>query len=134
MTNTSIIFSACVLSLFSHVRLCDHTDCSPSGSPVHGILQARVLEWLPCPPAGDLPDLGIEPRFKCQPTPVLLPGKSHGRRSLVGYSPWGLKELDTTEQFHFHFPELQPDSLPPEPQGEPITLSTPGKRIIFHKE
>ena len=30
-------------------------------------------------------------------TPVFLPGKSHGRRGLVGYSPWGLKELDTTE-------------------------------------
>ena len=37
------------------------------------------------------------------PTPVLLPGKSHGWRSLVGYSPWGLKESDTTEQLHFHF-------------------------------
>ena len=37
------------------------------------------------------------------PTPVLLPGKSHGRRSLVGYSPWGLEESDTTEQLHFHF-------------------------------
>ena len=33
-----------------------------------------------------------------QPTPVLLPGKSHGCRSLVGYSPWGCKELDMTEQ------------------------------------
>ena len=37
------------------------------------------------------------------PTPVLLPGKSHGRRSLVSYSPWGLEESDTTEQLHFHF-------------------------------
>ena len=37
------------------------------------------------------------------PTPVLLPGKSHGRRSLVGCSPWGRKESDTTEQLHFHF-------------------------------
>ena len=37
------------------------------------------------------------------PTPVLLPGKSHGRRSLVGCSPWGLEESDTTEQLHFHF-------------------------------
>ena len=36
------------------------------------------------------------------PTPVLLPGKSHGRRSLVGYSPWGLEESDTTERLHFH--------------------------------
>ena len=33
-------------------------------------------------------------------TPVLLPGESHGGRSLVGYSPWGRKELDTTEQLH----------------------------------
>ena len=40
---------------------------------------------------------------KWHPTPVLLPGKSHGQRSLVGYSPWGRKELDTTERLHFHF-------------------------------
>jgi len=40
-------------------------------------------------------------RRKWQPTPVLLPGKSYGRRSLVGYSPWGHKELDTTDGFHF---------------------------------
>ena len=33
-----------------------------------------------------------------QPTPVFLPGKSHGQRSLVGYSPWGRKESDTTER------------------------------------
>ena len=37
------------------------------------------------------------------PTPVLLPGKSHGRRSLVGCSPWGCKESDMTEWLHFHF-------------------------------
>ena len=37
------------------------------------------------------------------PTPVLLPGKSHGRRSLVGCSPWGHKELDMTERLHFDF-------------------------------
>ena len=42
-------------------------------------------------------------RRKWQPTPVLLPGKFHGWRSLVGYSPWGCKELDTTEGLHFHF-------------------------------
>ena len=38
-----------------------------------------------------------------QPTPVLLPGKSHGWRSLVGYSPWGRKDSDMTEWLHFHF-------------------------------
>ena len=37
------------------------------------------------------------------PTPVLLPGKSHGRRSLVGCSPWGLEESDMTEQLPCHF-------------------------------
>ena len=37
-----------------------------------------------------------------QPTPVLLPGESHGQRSLIGYSPWGRKESDTTEQLHFN--------------------------------
>ena len=38
---------------------------------------------------------------KWQSTPALLPGKSHGWRSLIGYSPWGRKESDTTERLHF---------------------------------
>ena len=42
-------------------------------------------------------------RRQWHPTPVLLPGKSHGQRSLVGCSPWDLKESDTTEWLHFHF-------------------------------
>ena len=42
-------------------------------------------------------------RRQWHPTPVLLPGKSHGRRSLVGCSPWGCQESDTTERLHFHF-------------------------------
>ena len=41
-------------------------------------------------------------RKKWQPTPVILPGKSWGQRSLVGYSPWGLKELDMTERLSTH--------------------------------
>ena len=40
---------------------------------------------------------------KWQPTPVLLPGESHGGKSLVGYSPWGRKESDMTERLHIHF-------------------------------
>ena len=42
-------------------------------------------------------------RRQWHPTPVLLPGKSHGWRSLQGCSPWDREELDTTEQLHFHF-------------------------------
>ena len=42
-------------------------------------------------------------RRQWHPTPVRLPGKSHGWRSLVGYSPWGRTESDMTERLHFHF-------------------------------
>ena len=48
---------------------------------------------------GSIPGLGRFPRRrKWQPTAVFLPEESHGQRSLAGYSPWGHKELDTTEQ------------------------------------
>ena len=93
-------------------------DCSLPGSSLHGILQARALEWvaialasLVAQPVKALPTMwetrvrslgGEDPwRRKWQPTPVLLPGKSHGWRSLIGYRPWGRKESDTTEQLHF---------------------------------
>ena len=58
-------------------------------------------------------DLGLIPgredpwRRKWQPTPVFLPGQFHGWRNPVGYSPWGCKELDTTEQLHFLFLSLE---------------------------
>ena len=42
-------------------------------------------------------------RGKWQPTPVILPGKSHGWRNLSGYSPWGCKESDTTEWLTLHW-------------------------------
>ena len=50
---------------------------------------------------GLVPGSGGSPGEGNGNTPVLLPGKSHGQRILVGYSPWGRKELDTTEQLHF---------------------------------
>ena len=47
---------------------------------------------------GSIPGLGRPPWGRAwQPTPVFLPGEFHGQRSLVGYSPWGRKELHTTE-------------------------------------
>ena len=59
-------------------------------------------------PAYNAGDPGFNPwvekiswRRKWQPTPVFLPGKSHGQRSLLDYSPWGRKELDMTERLHF---------------------------------
>ena len=104
------------------------TVCSLSVSSLHGTSQAGILEWVAISfsmymcmcvciyiyihtsictylcvcvyiyTCGKIPW-----RRKWQPTPVLLPRKFHGWRSLVGYSPWGLKESDTTERLHFPF-------------------------------
>ena len=57
-----------------------------------------------CTPRPNLPVTpGISGRRQWHPTPVLLSGKSHRWRSLVGCSQWGRKESDTTERLHFHF-------------------------------
>ena len=77
----------------------------------------RCLQDLPSPPIQFLLPMkdaraqvlgfvssSVSPwRRQWHPTPVLLPGKSHGRRSLVGYSPCGRKESDMTERLHFRF-------------------------------
>ena len=59
---------ACVLSHFSCLTLCNSMDCSPSGSSVLGILQARILEWVAMPFSGDVPNQGIEPMSSMSPT------------------------------------------------------------------
>ena len=67
-------------------------------------LVAQTVKCLPtCGMSGFNPWVGKIPwRRKWQPTPVFLPGKSHGRRSLMGYKPWGHKELDTIERLPFY--------------------------------
>ena len=148
----------------THAQSCDPMDCSPPGSSVHGLFQARILEWVaisfslenifnldslklildfwesvfqrefgwrshygkeekqnPRCLAGSKQILGLRwwlsgkesacqckrPGFdpwvrkifwrrKWQPTPVPLPGKSHGQSRLVGYSPWVAEESDMT--------------------------------------
>ena len=70
------------------------------------------------PLPGDAGDVGLIPESarspgvgNGNPPPVFLPGESHGRRSLVGYSPWGHKESDMTEQLHLlylpYFPNVE---------------------------
>ena len=77
-------------------------DFSDGGSAV------KASAWKEGNP-GSIPESGRFPwRRKWQPTPVFLPGESHGQRSLVGYSPWGRKESDTIERLHFHFHQGQP--------------------------
>ena len=81
-------------------------------------------------------------RRKWQPTLVLLHGKSHGSRSLVGYSPWGCKELDTTEQLQVFRSRLDRNrngqtgkgqKSCSHPDSAPISLanSNPGHHLSF---
>ena len=75
-----------------------------------GWLQSMVSQrvnhhWMTTFGFQDLPNTRCVPgRKQWHPTPVLLPGKSHGWRNLVGCSPWGREESDMTERLHFHFP------------------------------
>ena len=77
-------------SIWRNAQSCHRVHCLPL-SMAHSKTQLHILVhflW----------------RRQWHPTPVLLPGKSHGRRSLVGCSPWGCWGSDTTERpFHFHF-------------------------------
>ena len=69
----------------------DPMDCSPLVSSVHGILQARILEWVPLPSPGDLSNPGIKPRppaLQADSLPSESPGNSHHSQD--------------TEQFHHH--------------------------------
>ena len=62
-----------------------------------------ISRYVTCRESVFHPCLCSRGRRQWQPTPVSLPGKSHGQRSLVGCSPWGREESDTTEQLRFHF-------------------------------
>ena len=79
-------------------------------------------------------------RRQWHPTLVLLPGESHGRRSLVGCSPWGPEELNTTEHLHFHFHALEKE-MATHPSvlawripgtGEPRGLPSMGSHRVRH--
>ena len=63
-----IIIKSYAQMLQSCLTLYDSMDYSLRGSSVHGILQARILEWVACPPPGDLPNPGTEPTSLMSPT------------------------------------------------------------------
>ena len=78
--------------------------------------------------------------FHVKPTPVLLPGKSHGLRSLVGCSPWGRWGSDMTEWLHFHFHTLEKEMATHSGflawrvpgTGEPCGLPSVGSHRVGH--
>ena len=64
--------------------LCDSMDCSPPGFSVHGIFPARIMEWFPCLPPGELPDPGIKPE---SPASALPGGFSTTRADSLTLAP-----------------------------------------------
>ena len=81
------------------------SDFLPHVSGLEASLVAQLVKNLSAcnvRDLGSIPGLEKNPwRREWHPTPVFLPGESHGQRSLVGYSPWHHKEEDTTEQLTF---------------------------------
>ena len=67
--------------------------------------------------------MGHEDPLEEEPTPVFLPGKFHGRRSLIGYSLWGRKQSQMTERLHFHFLSCFDRSL--------VAIKIHTRRVIF---
>ena len=115
----------------SHLFPC-HIECarpSSASEPCPGQTLVHLpFIWLTLPQHLGLRPLGLitlyASRRQWHPTPVLLPGKPHGRSSLVGCSPWGREELDTTSLSLFIFVHWRrkwqptPVFLPGESQGQ----------------
>ena len=109
------------------LTLCDPMECSPPGSSTHGILQARILEWVATPFSRDIPNPVIEPR---SPT---LKVKSLSRVQLFA-TPWteayqdppsmGFSRQEYWSGLAFPSPTLQANVLPSAPPGKPAKESS----------
>ena len=96
MGSLSSVFHGCAInSSLSHSIL-----CHPPGQVSRFLPQAPSF-WEMAGEGWGWIGLSSETLWR-HPTPIFLPGKSHGQRSLEGCSPWGRKESDTTERLHFH--------------------------------
>ena len=100
----------CAKLLQSCPTLCNLTECSPSGSSVHGILQQVYCSGLPCPPPGDLPDPGIKPVSPGKNTGVvchaLLQGifPTHGSKLCLSYLlHWQAGSLPLAPYVHYMY-------------------------------
>ena len=95
MPSNRLILSCPLLpSIFPSIKVFASGGQSVGASASASVLPINIQDLFP---------LGLTWRRQWHPTPVLLPGKSHGQRSLVGCSPWGRGESDMTERLHFHF-------------------------------
>ena len=92
-----------VVSCFSCVQLCDSLDCSPPGSSVHGILQARILEWVAMPSSRGSPRQGSNSRLL-----RLLHWQAGSLLEPAG-KPWYTPASILSFPLHLGEPQLRPD-------------------------
>ena len=131
--NNNLSPSCCVLIGYYLILIAGKVHPKPSVSPLVFNLSASSVFAYACTSYR---------RRQWHPTPVLLPGKSHGWRSLVGCSPWGREESDTTERLNFHFSllcigegngnPLQCSCLENPRDGEPGGLPSTGSHRVGH--
>ena len=126
---SAVTFSAwfCRKWGFSGMHICcSGTFCTQVLWQVTLLKNTQLAPWIPYSPSNLLVIIGFPStcwRRRWHPTPVLLPGKSHAWRSLVGCSPWGSEESDMTEWLHFHFSL----SCIGEGNGQPTPVFLPGE-------
>ena len=99
-----LLFTLPVGHILSELFTMTQSSCVALHGMTHSFIELykSLHVWLPCGRPRFNPWVGKIPwRRKWQPTPVFLPEKSQGQKSLVGYRPWGHKELDTTERLSF---------------------------------
>ena len=117
-----------MLSHFNSVRLFANLWTVAHQAPLSiGILQARILEWVACPPPGDLPNPGIEPRSPALWADSLL-SEPPGKPENTGVGSLSLLQGSSRPRIGLRSPAVQGDSLPAELPEKPKKLSP---RILF---
>ena len=102
----------------------------PVGIPCGSAVQNLPANAGDTGDTGSIPGSGRSPGVRAwQPTPVFLPGESHGQRSLVGYSPWGHRESYTTEWLNLLYSVV---IRSPSFEGELFSLSSGLNQLLLH--
>ena len=113
------VLCVCVLNRFSHVWLCNPLDCSPPGSSVHGILQARILEWVAVPSSRG----SSQPRNWTQVSWIagrfFTSWATKGSPRILQWVAYPFSRGSSWPRNRTRSPTLHVDSLPAEPSGKP---------------
>ena len=122
------LWRVCVLVAQLCLTLCNPMDCSLPGSAVHGILQARILEWVAFPSLGDLPNPGIEP---VSPVSTALVGKFF--TTVPPGKLWQMSRWGKLEIFQDCLKSFPGKTLRWAEAGTELTLSRPANQGVVSR-